>query len=293
MAPFIATMRCEKMKPLHWRDVLPERQVMPVVPQLLSNNAVDFLALAERLYDLGYGVINWNLGCPYPMVAKKKRGSGLLPYPELIEALLEQVAPQMRARLSIKLRLGYRNAAEIEALMPILNRFPLESVILHPRLGVQMYEGEADVDAFIKAAAQIRHFTVYNGDINNPETFTKVRSQLPHINAFMLGRYVLVNPFLPEQLRGQNHTETEMQTRFAAFYEDLTASYQAIIPTPAHLMMRLKAYWNYFAAGFADGQKAVKKILRAQTYDNFQTQARLLLQNQPPRESSPVMIVKS
>lgn len=288
LAPFIATARAERLRAAHIRDLLPQKQSMPVVPQLLSNNPHDFLALAHKLYDLGFPTVNWNLGCPYPMVAKKKRGSGLLPYPAMIKAFLETVLPGLKPRLSLKLRLGYYDAGEIRALIPVLNAFDLESVTLHPRLGVQMYDGRADVQAFAEVAAQLKHKLIYNGDINSLTAFARLRWQLPDIDAFMLGRYLLVNPFLAEELRGGKITLHDRRERFSAFYGELYECYRAKIPHPQHLMDRMKAYWFYFAVVFdADSRAAVKKIQRAQTLDSFRRHTEAFLRVYPNPVAEP------
>lgn len=292
VAPFIATTSAERLRDAHVRDLMPENQRMPVVPQLLSNNPQDFLTLAHKLQSMGYQTVNWNMGCPYPMVAKKKRGSGLLPYPEMIAVFLEAVMPELKPRLSVKLRLGYYDAAEIRALIPVLNAFDLESVTLHPRLGVQMYGGRADVEAFAEVAGQLRHKVAYNGDINCPASFERLRRKFPGVDEFMLGRYVLVNPFLGEELRGAVIAPAERQKRFSAFYADLFALYQAKISHPKHLMDRMKAYWFYFAAGFGpESRKVVKKIQRAQTLENFCAHTEALLRDLPPPEPEPWMEV--
>ena len=72
LAPFIPTVSADRFKPSHFKDVLPENNsTMPIVPQIISNQPDDFINLAVRLHDLGYPSVNWNLGCPFPMVAKK------------------------------------------------------------------------------------------------------------------------------------------------------------------------------------------------------------------------------
>jgi len=120
-----------RLKDKHLKDVLPDNnQAMPVIPQILGNKAEDFILLAKRLFDLGYETVNWNLGCPFPMVAKKKRGSGLLPYPQKIEAFLEATIPAIPNRLSIKARLGRKKTDEILTLLQIFNRYPLDEVII-------------------------------------------------------------------------------------------------------------------------------------------------------------------
>ncbi|MBK9356299.1 MAG: tRNA-dihydrouridine synthase [Bacteroidales bacterium] len=49
-----------------------------VVPQVLSKSAGEIIWLAQVCEQLGFKELNWNLGCPYPQVANKKRGSGIL-----------------------------------------------------------------------------------------------------------------------------------------------------------------------------------------------------------------------
>ena len=161
VAPFIPTMTAARFKKAHLTDVLPENnQAMPVIPQIIGNKPEDFIPLAKRLSDLGYDTVNWNLGCPFPMVAKKQRGSGLLPHPQKIEAFLEATLPAIPNRLSVKVRLGRKKTDEILALLPIFNRYPLDEVIVHPRTGKQMYGGEPNLDMFEKCLEACVHTTV-------------------------------------------------------------------------------------------------------------------------------------
>jgi len=114
VAPFITSKQGPRIKSKYVKDVLPENNTrMPVVPQILSKTAADFIVLANYLYDLGYDTVNWNLGCPYPMVANKQRGSGMLPYTDRILAFLDRVIPEIRGSLSIKVRLGWEENADI------------------------------------------------------------------------------------------------------------------------------------------------------------------------------------
>ncbi len=109
------------------------------------------------LADAGYGEVDWNLGCPYPMVAGKKRGSGLLPYPEAIGEFLDRVCPRLGIGLSVKMRLGRYDARESAALAPVLNAYPLRKVTVHPRIGVQLYGGSVDLEGFAALAGSLRH----------------------------------------------------------------------------------------------------------------------------------------
>ena len=130
VAPFLTTYQGNRIKPVRLKELMPEEnRNLPVIPQILGKNPDHFIVIAKALMDLGHTEINWNLGCPYPMVANKMRGSGLLPYPEKIEAFLEKVV-KLPVSISIKTRLGRRDSKEIFDLLPVFNTFPLSEIII-------------------------------------------------------------------------------------------------------------------------------------------------------------------
>ena len=75
--PFLAPGPEQGMSVKEMRDVLPENNAgVPVVPQILTNRAGDFLLASKKLAEMGYREINLNLGCPSGTVTAKKKGSG-------------------------------------------------------------------------------------------------------------------------------------------------------------------------------------------------------------------------
>ncbi len=270
VAPFIPTMTAARFKKSHLKDVLPENNhAMPVIPQIIGNNPEDFIPLARRLFDLGYETVNWNLGCPFPMVAKKLRGSGLLPYPHKIEAFLEATIPAIPNRLSIKARLGRKKTDEILTLLQIFNRYPLNEVIIHPRTGKQMYDGEPDLDMFENCLAVSNHPLVYNGDINALATFRTFYERFKTVDHWMVGRAALANPFLPAAIKNNKDGAAKKVDRFRAFYDDLFEQYRREFHGPGHLLDRMKGFWTYFSRSFKDSCKIKKKIHRTHRLDRY------------------------
>ncbi|MBI5559441.1 MAG: tRNA-dihydrouridine synthase family protein [Deltaproteobacteria bacterium] len=268
VAPFISTFQGSKVKPAKFKDLLPENNTsLPVVPQILSKNADRFLATTAMLADLGYTTVNWNLGCPYPMVANKLRGSGLLPHPEMIESFLEKVCSQPLA-VSVKIRLGRREAEEIYALLPIFNKFPLAEVIIHPRTGIQMYDGTVDLDTFGRCLELCRHPLVYNGDITSPAIYEKLAARFPTINSWMIGRGALANPFLPAQIKGCKLPDNPLRT-LSDFHDALLTCYRDMLSGPSPVLGRLKGLWFYLAGSFADGRKILKKIQKTKKIEPY------------------------
>lgn len=270
VAPFVTSIKGRRIKQAHLGDLAPaDNRAMPVVPQILGNQPDEFIRLSKAIFDLGYPEINWNLGCPYPMVAKKLRGSGLLPHPDRIDRMLEAILHECPGRLSVKTRLGRFSAGEMAGLIPVFNRYPLVRVIVHPRTGLQMYEKEVDLPAFEVCLKQIVHPVVYNGDINDPARFIALQSRFPTVSAWMLGRGLLMNPFLPEAIRAGALREGDRNERFAGFHDDLLDGYCRRFSGPGHVLNRMKGFWGYFANGLSDGRRIVKRIRKATTLADY------------------------
>ncbi|MDD5758402.1 MAG: tRNA-dihydrouridine synthase family protein [Desulfobulbaceae bacterium] len=280
MAPFLSSVQARSIKPAYLKDLLPENnQSLPVVPQILSKDPDDFLFLAHKIVDLGYSTVNWNLGCPSPTVINKRRGSGLLPFPGLIGQFLDRVLADFRGKLSIKLRLGRYAAEEIEALWPIFNQYPLAEIIVHPRLGRQLYYGSVDLDAFGCCLTHSKHRLVYNGDIRTVQDFRDLSARFPTIDSWMIGRGLLMNPFLATEIRSFHNPSLKSGKEMAilrAFHAELYEKYKGVMCGPSHLLSRMKGFWSYFAENFCNPDKVRKKIHKCNTPDQYLTVVRSL-----------------
>jgi tRNA-dihydrouridine synthase len=270
IAPFISSKRDHIFKIQYVKDVLPENNVaLPVIPQILSNVAEDFTALANYLFDLGYGSVNWNLGCPSRTVTRKKRGAGMLPHTDLIRVFLEEVFCRIKGTLSIKLRLGWTSADDIFRLLPVLNQYPLEVLIIHPRTGIQQYEDEIDLIALEQCLSVLKHPVVYNGDIRTYEDFKYLSQRFEGILQWMIGRGFLADPFLPKVIKtGETEIPNRLQT-IKRFHDSLFEAYSSVLHGPSHLLNRMKGIWRYLSFSFKDSEKLLKKINKSQTPDQY------------------------
>ncbi len=268
IAPFLTTFKGSKVKSAKLDDLLPaNNKDLPVIPQILSKDADQFKILATMLFDLGYETVNWNLGCPYPMVANKGRGSGLLTEPNKIASFLETIA-DMPCALSIKTRIGRHNSAEIKELIPIFNAFPLQELIVHPRLGVQLYKGEVDLESFSFCLANSTNPVTYNGDICRPADFQRLSRRFPEVDRWMIGRGALSNPFLPSQIKGIPLPQQPLSS-IKLFHDELFTLYSQRLRGGGHLLGRMKAVWFYLAAGFKNSRKILKKIQKTRKIEAY------------------------
>ena len=277
-------------KNLQGEEIDPRyNDVETLTPQILSTDAEEILRFAKQCKELGYKEINLNMGCPFPRVANKKRGCGLLPYPDKVEAMLESVFEQIGdMKFSVKCRLGYFSPEEINAIIPIFNRFPLSELIIHPRIGKQLYKGEADVERFKALIPYINAPLVYNGDIFSVDSFMHIQgviagedrkssirrreaSQSPTlINSFMLGRGILANPFLAEEIRGGAYNAPERTERLHAYVLDLYGDRLHHAGGSPKVLGRMKELWSYLMNSFEEPQvvwRKIKKINALREYE--------------------------
>ena len=182
-----------------------ERGTALLVPQLLTGHGDQLLWGVRTLYGMGYREINWNLGCPSPTVTKRGRGAGLLAEPDRVDWILDAVFEGMereglKASLSIKMRPGLDSNENFPALMEVINRYPLDEIILHPRLAARGYGGAPDEEVFAEATAACRHPLIWNGDDRSPADAARIRDRFPTIADIMIGRGLLIDPALAEEI---------------------------------------------------------------------------------------------
>lgn len=255
-------------------DVLPQNNPYEiVVPQVMACCAEDFLLMASYLADLGYEEVNWNLGCPYPMVAKRDLGSGILDKPEKILQILEEVLPQMSMKLGIKMRMGYESTSDILTLLPQLNAYPLSEIIVHARYGKQLYTGGCDHDRFEECLPLTSHKLIYNGDIISVDEFRNLKSRFPSVNEWMIGRGAIANPFIFEMIQEDTIDFPEdWKEIFAEFLDALLESHLSKTSNEGNTLLKMKHYWEYFAEGIEEGNyfyKQFKKVKSIREYQEF------------------------
>ncbi len=264
VSPFISLTHGDKINPRKAKDVMPaNNHQIEVVPQILGNEPDLFIQMCDFLNNWGYNEINWNLGCPVKNIANKKRGSGLLPFPDLLREILEKILPNIRQNLSIKIRLGYFNSDEIFKIIPVLNDFPLKSICIHPRIGTQMYEGEIHHDTFEKIIPFFKHELIYNGDIVNLESYRQIKKSHPKINKWMIGRGAFYNPFLPSEIKNNGKTEVEYKKQILLlFFKDLYYEL-SVHKTELSCINKIKDLWQLFCEMYSNKEEVLEQILHS------------------------------
>lgn len=242
---------------------------IPVIPQILSKDAQEIILFGQLCLEKGFEEINWNLGCPFPRVAKKRRGSGMLPYPETVREILEEAIPKLPLKFSVKCRLGYHSPGEIMDLMPVFNDFPLSELIIHARIGTQLYKGEVNLGAFETAAAQSKIPVAYNGDIFSVKNFQEMNNRFPGVEQWMIGRGLLADPFLPSEIKGETISNDKMLI-LRKFVDDLYVGYRRKMNDRLQAISVMKEVWSYLSLSFDQPGKVFGQIKKCTSFDVYE-----------------------
>lgn len=265
--PFFTGIQKDNSKSLRGEEISPDfNDVKTVVPQILSNTAEEIVRFANQCKSMGYEEFNLNMGCPFPRVANKTRGCGLMADPDRTIKMLNDVMEQIDGiKFSIKCRLGYYNDEEIYAFIDAFNSLNFSEIIIHPRIGKQMYTGEASPEKFKKLMPLINKPLVYNGDIFDVERYNMVAP----LATIMLGRGLLTNPFLAEEIQNIDNQRDKKQ-RLHDFVVDLYVERLHHAGGSPKIIGSMKELWKYMMNIFDDPQNVWRKVKKVNHLDEYE-----------------------
>lgn len=279
--PFFSPTADGRFPPRDRRDFDPAvNDGLPVVPQLLTRYAPDFLWAARALADMGYGEINLNLGCPSGTVTAKGKGSGLLDRLEELERLLDGIFAEPPAAISVKTRLGRNDPEEFPRLLALFNRYPIHELTVHCRVGADFYRKPARPDAFTVPLAESRSPVCYNGDLSTEADFRTFEVAFPTTPAAMVGRGAVADPALLRRIRGGRPADRETLTEYtAALYE----GYSSAFGSPRAALGRMKEIWFYQSCLFEGVEPYMKRLRKTTDPHEYRDQCARILGECPLR----------
>ena len=172
----------------------------PISAQLFGSDPQVMADAARIVEDLGFDLVDLNLGCPAKKVVKCNGGSGLLRDLPRIAGIFEAVRKAVTIPFTVKFRAGW-NDEEIVCveLAEIAEDCGLCAVALHARTREQGYSGNARWEwiAAVKDAVKIP--VIGNGDIRKPEDACAMVAATG-CDAVMIGRTAPANPWIFRQI---------------------------------------------------------------------------------------------
>ncbi len=269
--PFISPTKKKILKTRERKDVDPaNNEGMVTIPQILTNNSENFIYTASYLANEGYSEVNLNLGCPSPTVVTKNKGAGFLNDPDRLDRFFDEVFDGVGdVKISVKTRLGMHFKSEFEDILKVYNRYPLSEIIIHPRVREDYYSGAVDMETFADALNNTSISICYNGDIVNAEDSRRIANNYPNVKAIMIGRGILRNPNLLNEIVGSDETDGDT---IKHFHNALIDKYIDDLKSERDVLFKMKEMWSYLGESFIDNpyyDKLIKRIRKASNISEY------------------------
>jgi len=238
----------------------------PISAQLFGSDPAVLAEAARICEDLGFDLVDLNLGCPAKKVVKCNGGSGLLRDLPAIGRIFRAVRDAVTIPFTVKFRAGW---SEQEIVCVELARMAedcgLAAVALHARTREQGYSGHARWEwiAAVKAAVGIP--VIGNGDIRRPEDAAAMVAQTG-CDAVMIGRTAASNPWIFRQIEQFSAAGSYSEPAEADRYRMIRTYFEMLIEEEMPgAIGKMKQFVSWFTHGVANGSGLRKAVYEARS----------------------------
>ncbi len=259
-APFIVPSENERISRKTIRDIIKDNNSVKVRAQVLCSSGEAFVQFADRIKYAGFDEVNLNLGCPSGTVVKKGRGAGGLKDTEELDRLLDYIFSHTNAKVSIKTRTGFYSHDEFDGIMDVFNKYPINELIIHPRVREEYYKGVPNMQTFDRAYQGSPLKICYNGNIFTAEDYRKIVADYPNISGVMIGRGAIINPAIFREIRGGKPLSKDEILRFSRLLEE---RYMTVLKSEVYTLHRLKEIWIFIMQNFPEEKKILKAVKKS------------------------------
>jgi nifR3 family TIM-barrel protein len=170
----------------------------PVSIQIFGGDPAKMAAAAQIVEGLGADIVDVNMGCPVPKIAKHHAGCSLMRQPEHAASVVAAMAKAVSIPVTVKMRAGWnddqRNAPELARMVEDAGA---AAIAVHGRTAAQSYSGLADWDLIAEIAAALSIPVFGSGDCVEPAQIIDRLSS--GVEGVLVGRGVLRNPWILAQ----------------------------------------------------------------------------------------------
>jgi len=239
----------------------------PISAQLFGSDAEVLAGAAKIVEELGFDLVDLNLGCPAKRVVKCNGGSGLLRDLPHIRVIFEKVRAAVKIPFTVKFRAGWDEKQLVcVELAKLAENCGLQAVALHARTREQGYSGNARWEwiAAIKDAVKIP--VIGNGDIRSPQDAAAMMAQT-RCDAVMIGRMAPSNPWIFRQIeqfkQSGRYDEPTNADRYAMIHTYFRMLVEEDVPGAEGKMKQFASWFTHGIPGGGTLRKAVHGAKRA------------------------------
>jgi len=237
----------------------------PISAQIFGADPDHLADAARRIEDLGFDLVDLNLGCPAKKVVKCG-GSGLLRDLPLLEQILRAIRAAVRIPFTIKFRSGW-SEEEIVALevARLAEDCGVDALAVHPRTRLQGYSGRARWEIIQEVKGAVHIPVIGNGDVFKPEDARALGEQTG-CDAVMIGRAAASNPWIFRQLSEFFSTGACREPAEADRYELIRTYYTMLVAEEVPgAIGKMKQFASWFTHGVRNGTELRRQVQSART----------------------------
>jgi tRNA-dihydrouridine synthase B len=269
----------------------------PVSVQIFGGDPQKMAAAAQIVEGMGADIVDVNMGCPVPKIAKHNAGCSLMREPEHAASVVRAMAKAVKIPVTVKMRAGWNDR---ERNAPTLARMVEDAgaaaVTIHGRTAEQSYSGLADWDLVGRISRDL-HIPVFgSGDCVEPEQI--IERMRSGVSGVLVGRGVLRNPWILAQAtdlaagRPVRVVTLEERGRFLLEYIDLllndgvdeAAGFRHTAPGPSEphtqpspiargherwVINKLRALCSWYSKGLEGGSQVRVRVNSAERVDDL------------------------
>jgi tRNA-dihydrouridine synthase B len=268
----------------------------PVSIQIFGGDPEKMAAAAQIVEGMGADIVDVNMGCPVPKIAKHNAGCSLMREPEQAARVIGAMAKAVKIPVTVKMRAGWndedRNAP---ALARMVEDAGAAAVAVHGRTAAQSYSGAADWELVARVADALTIPVFGSGDCVEPQhVIDRLRSG---VEGVLVGRGVLRNPWILAQAqdvaagRAPRHVSQRERGQFLLDYIDLLMNervreaegFRHLAPTQAGatsqqppatghkrwVMNKIRALAAYYTKGYDGGSQLRAAINTSSSLDRL------------------------
>jgi len=238
----------------------------PISAQLFGSDPRVLAEAARMVEDLGFDLVDLNLGCPAKKVVKCNGGSGLLRDLPLIGQIFESVRAAVKIPFTVKFRAGW-NDDEIVCveLARMAEDCGLGAVALHARTREQGYSGNARWEWIASVKQAVRIPVIGNGDVRSPDDACAIVAQTG-CDAVMIGRMAPSNPWIFRQIDQYVNSGSYDEPTEADRYQMIRTYFRMLVEEGMPgAEGKMKQFASWFTHGVPGGAALRKAIYEAKS----------------------------